>query len=109
MEAWASVGCRGDGATGSSSPGKRRDRDVPLREIDREPAQFLLSLYKRAFLGQGNTRLTPVVKAESRPLSGFPGPLDEGEARSQHITEMYQVRFPPSLPPGHSTLGKGRK
>ena len=40
-----------------------------------------------------------------------PGPLNEGEARSQHVTDMFQVRFSPSFLPSldHCTLGKRGK
>ena len=45
------MGCPGDGATGSSSLGRCRDRDVSRRETGRKPAQFLLGLYKQSISG----------------------------------------------------------
>ena len=63
MEARASVGRRGDGDGDSSSPGKRRGHDAPRREIGREPAQFLLSLYRQSISGSREHKTDPSRKS----------------------------------------------
>ena len=57
------MGCHGDGGTGRSSPGKHRDHDAPRREIGREPAQFLLSLYKQSISGSREHKTDPSRKS----------------------------------------------
>lgn len=103
---WAALGT---GPLGSSSLGRCRDRDVSRRETGQEACSVLLGLYKQSISGSREH----MTERRVRLGAGFtePGPLNKGEARSQHVTDMFQVRFSPSFLPSldRCTLGKRGK
>ena len=116
MEAWVSSGLPWGQGHWLQQSWEVQDHDVSRRETGRKPAQFLLGLYKQSISGSrehmtDHSHKSRVTAPQWIPRLGAvyrPGTPEWREARSQHITEIYQVRFSPSFLPSldHCTLGK---